>query len=170
MATSKSEKVPKDWQDYYTSVTAITDDVCRNHLNDDYAQLARFALAALCRKRPSPLSRGHRQVWACAVVYALGQINFLSDATTLPCMTMAELCAAFDVAGSTAANKAKIVRDLLAMHRFDSNWSLPEMAAQNPMTWILSVNGLLVDVRHMPREVQEIAFAKGLIPYLPDDR
>jgi hypothetical protein len=29
------------------------------------------------------------------------------------------------------------------------------------------VNGLLVDLRHMPREVQEIAFAKGLIRYIP---
>ena len=29
---------------------------------------------------------------------------------------------------------------------------------------------LLVDLRTMPREVQEIAFEKGLIPYIPDDR
>jgi hypothetical protein len=31
------------------------------------------------------------------------------------------------------------------------------------------VNGYLVDLRTMPREVQEIAFVKGLIPYVPDD-
>jgi hypothetical protein len=29
------------------------------------------------------------------------------------------------------------------------------------------VNGLLVDLRTMPREVQEAAFAKGIIPYIP---
>jgi hypothetical protein len=28
----------------------------------------------------------------------------------------------------------------------------------------------MVDVRHAPREVQEIAFNKGLIPYIPADR
>jgi len=38
------------------------------------------------------------------------------------------------------------------------------------MVWMLSVNGLIVDVRSMPREVQEIAFEKGLIPYIPDDK
>lgn len=38
------------------------------------------------------------------------------------------------------------------------------------MVWMISVNGLIVDVRRMPREVQEIAYAKGLIPYIPDDR
>jgi hypothetical protein len=32
------------------------------------------------------------------------------------------------------------------------------------------VNGMLVDLRHMPREVQEIAFQKGMIPYIPADQ
>jgi hypothetical protein len=32
------------------------------------------------------------------------------------------------------------------------------------------VNGLLVDLRDMPRDVQEIAFAKGMNPYIPADR
>jgi hypothetical protein len=31
-------------------------------------------------------------------------------------------------------------------------------------------HGLLVDLRDMPREVQEIAFEDGLIPYIPADR
>jgi hypothetical protein len=30
--------------------------------------------------------------------------------------------------------------------------------------------GYLVDLLSMLREVQEIAFEKGLIPYIPDDR
>ena len=38
---------------------------------------------------------------------------------------------------------------------------------ENPLIWILSVNGYMVDIRYMPREVQEIAFEKGLIPYIP---
>jgi hypothetical protein len=52
----------------------------------------------------------------------------------------------------------------------DPNWSLPSRLQSNPMAWMLSVNGMLVDVRRMPREVQEIAFEKGLIPYIPDDK
>jgi hypothetical protein len=31
-------------------------------------------------------------------------------------------------------------------------------------------NGPLVDLRDMPRELQEIAFGKGMIPYIPADR
>lgn len=32
------------------------------------------------------------------------------------------------------------------------------------------VNGLLVDLRDMPRKIQEIAFEDGLIPYIRADR
>ncbi|MBM4345782.1 MAG: hypothetical protein FJ100_20615 [Deltaproteobacteria bacterium] len=170
MTNSKSTKVPKDWQASYDSMIAITDEVCRRHLNDEYAELARAALAALCRKRPSPLASGHKQVWCCAVVYALGQVNFLSDKASSPTMTMAELCAAFDVGASTASAKAKIVRQVLGMHPFEPNWTLPSQLGDNPLVWLLEVNGLVVDVRHMPREVQELAFAKGLIPFVPVDR
>ena len=44
------------------------------------------------------------------------------------------------------------------------------MMDKNPLVWMAEVNGYLVDLRHMPREVQEIAFEKGMIPYIPDDR
>jgi hypothetical protein len=47
---------------------------------------------------------------------------------------------------------------------------LPSRLEDNPMVWTLEVNGFMVDVRHAPREVQEIAFKKGLIPYIPADR
>jgi hypothetical protein len=38
---------------------------------------------------------------------------------------------------------------------------------QNPLVWMAEVNGLLVDIRAMPREVQVIAYEKGLMPYIP---
>ena len=44
------------------------------------------------------------------------------------------------------------------------------MMDKNPLVWMAEVNGYLVDLRSMPREVQEIAFEKGMIPYIPDDR
>ena len=40
----------------------------------------------------------------------------------------------------------------------------------NPLVWMLKVNGLLMDIRTAPREAQEVAFQKGLIPYIPADR
>jgi len=56
------------------------------------------------------------------------------------------------------------------IHQLDPNWTLPSRLADNPIVWMLQVNGFLRDIRHAPREVQEIAFNKGLIPYVPADR
>jgi hypothetical protein len=52
----------------------------------------------------------------------------------------------------------------------DPSWMLPSIVDQNPLMWMAEVNGLLVDLHAMPREVQEVAFAKGLIAYIPADR
>jgi hypothetical protein len=102
-------------------------------------------------------------------VYALGQINFLSDPSMKPYMTMAGLCAAFGVGQSTASAKARIVFDTLKTHQLDPKWSLQRLLDANPLVWMAEFNGFLVDLRHMPREIQEIAFHKGMIPYIPAD-
>ena len=38
------------------------------------------------------------------------------------------------------------------------------------MVWMLQVNGLMVNIRHAPIELQRLAFEKGLIPYVPAER
>jgi hypothetical protein len=163
----------------YDAIAALLDSFCAQNLNEEYAQLSRDLAAALARKRPSPLARGKPEIWAGGIVYALGTVNFLFDASQTPHLRADALCAAFGVSQSSGANKARLIRDTLAparsagvfgMYQFDPNWCLPSLVDRNPMVWMLQVNGLMVDVRHMPREVQESAFQKGLIPYIPADR
>ena len=85
-------------------------------------------------------------------------------------MTMAEVCTAFGVGQSTASAKAKVISDALHTNRMDPTWMLKSFVDQNPLVWAAEVNGLLVDVRGMPREVQVIAYEKGMIPYIPADQ
>ncbi len=54
------------------------------------------------------------------------------------------------------------------MTQFDINWTLPSRMDRNPNAWMISLNGFIVDVRNQPMEIQELAFEKGLIPYLPN--
>jgi hypothetical protein len=49
----------------------------------------------------------------------------------------------------------------------DPRWTVPSMMDRNPLVWMLSVNGILMDIRYAPRGAQEEAFRKGLIPYIP---
>lgn len=170
MTHTRSQSVPDSTRPAYDAIVALLDPFCARHLNDEYAQLSRELAAALARKRPSPLARGKPEIWACGIVYALGTVNFLFDASQTPHIRADALCAAFGVNQSSGANKARLIREMFGMYQFDPNWCLPSLVDQNPMVWMLQVNGLMVDVRQMPREVQEIAFQKGLIPYIPADR
>ena len=164
-----SQSVPKRMQATHEAITTLTDAFCREHLDEDYRVLAQRMTAALCRKRPSPPS-GQPRTWACGIVYVLGQINFLTDPSTRPFMTTADLCAAFGVGQSTASAKARVIAQALDTHRLNPEWSLPSLLDQNPLVWMAEVNGFLVDLRDMPREVQQIAFDKGIIPYIPADQ
>jgi hypothetical protein len=154
----------------YDAVVALTDAFCRDHLNDEYRDLARAMTAALCRKRPSPLTAGQRRTWACGIIHVLARLNFLSDKASQPYMTMAEVSAAFGVGESTASAKARAISDALHANRMDPTWMLKSIVDQDPFVWMAEVNGMLVDIREMPREVQVIAYEKGMIPYIPADQ
>jgi hypothetical protein len=168
--STRSTAVPKPMQAIYDTVAALTDAFCHGHLTDECRDLARAMTASLARKRPSPLVPGQPRTWACGIIHVLGQLNFLSDKTSKPHMTMAEVCAAFGVGQSTASAKARAISDALHTSRMDPTWMLKSIVDQNPLVWMAEVNGLLVDIREMPREVQVIAYEKGMIPYIPTDQ
>jgi len=167
---NRSKSVPKNMQTTYEVMAGLTDAFCNQHLNAEYRELAQDMAAALCRKRPSPVPSGQPQTWACGIIYLLGQINFLSDRSTQPSMRMADVCAAFGISQSTASAKARTISKALGTRLFDPTWTLPSMIDKNPLVWMAEVDGLLVDLRQMPREIQEIAFEKGMIPYIPAER
>ena len=91
------------------------------------------------------------------------------DKSQSPHISSADLYKKFAVAQSTGQGKSKTIRDYLDMYQSDPNWTVASNLDKNPMVWMLSVNGMIVDIRTMPRETQEIALEKGLIPYIPDD-
>jgi hypothetical protein len=165
-----STKVPVNMQQHYQVITEFTDSFCRDKLNDEYQQLARYTVAALCRKKPSPLTTGRPNTWACAILYALGTINFLFDKSNEPFISAADLAEAFEVSKSNAGNKAKQVRELLNMQRFDHHWLLPSRIDDFSFSWMITLNGFIVDARTLPREIQEIAYEKGIIPYIHADK
>jgi hypothetical protein len=165
MTSEKS--IPTAHRPAYEAVVALTDAVCHAQLNEEWAGLCRELAAALARKRPSPLLRGQPKIWAAGVLHALGMVNFLFDRSQTPHLTLTELCAAFDVKSTTVGGKSKLIRDLFKMYPFDPNWTAPSKLGQNPLVWMISVNGFIVDARYAPLEFQIEAFRLGLIPYVP---
>jgi hypothetical protein len=159
--------VPAKIRGKYDPIWALVERFCRERLNDEYLGTCRRLLGVLARKRPSPLASGTPAGWAAGVVRAVGYVNFLDDKSRTPHVKTAEIDKAFGVSTATGAAKGKAIRDLLKMRPFDLDWTLPSHMADNPMAYLITVNGFILDARHAPPEVQREAVERGLIPPLP---
>lgn len=160
--------VPKAMRKTYEEISVLTDDFCHAKLNDEYADMCRQMTAKLGRKRPSPLASGRPQNWAAGIVHAVASANFAFDKSQDPYITVPDINTFFGVGKNSPAAKSKVIRDLLGIGFLDAEWTLPSRLESNPMVWLITVDGLIVDARYMPLEIQIIAYEKGLIPYIPD--
>ena len=163
----RSVKVPAALQLKVTSLMVSIDGFCASHLNDEYRQLIHTAVAALARKRPSPLLGGREPSWCAGLVHAIGSANFLFDKSQTPHCSASEIYDHFGVSAGTGQAHSKKVRDLLRIAPFTPDWTLPSQLDDSPMVWMVEVDGFIRDVRQLPLEIQVEACAKGLIPYVP---
>jgi hypothetical protein len=146
----------------------LVEAFCREHLNDEYAELCRRLTEKLGRKRPTPLVSGKPNTWACGIVRTIGWVNFLDDSSQTPHMKLTAIDKAFGVGESTGQGKSMLIRKMFKIRPMDPAWSLRSRIEQNPMAWMIQVNGFLVDARFLKRKIQEEALRKGLIPYIPE--
>jgi hypothetical protein len=101
---------------------------------------------------------------ACACVYAIGSANFLHDKTQTLHLPQGKLCEPFDIGKSTATSKARSIEQLMGISYLDPRWTLPSKLEDNPLIWMLTVNGFAVDIRNAPLELQDPARADSLCP------
>ncbi len=167
--SNKIASVPKAVEAKYNEIAEMITQFCDEKLSEEYKDLSLRALERLCRKRPSPLEKGKARTWACGIVYAIGSNNFIFDKSQPYYMPATAIAEWFGISKSTAGNKASEVTDILDLSYMNTEFVLKSLLDSNPVVWLLEVDGLLVDIRKMPREVQEQAFLQGLIPYIPAD-
>lgn len=160
-------KVPAALRERVDSLMDRIDPFCARHLTSEYRELIFAAVAALARKRPSPLLTGRETSWCAGVVHAIGVANFLFDPSQTPHCSPNTVYDFFGVSASTGQNHSRKVRQMLDIGPFAPNWTLPHLLEESAMPWMLEVNGVLLDVRTLPLEIQQQAFAKGFIPYVP---
>lgn len=162
--------IPDASRSAFDDITGRTDQFCREHLTEEFVVVCRKLATKLARKRPSPLLRGRPEIWAAAVAYSVGKVNFIFDKTQKPHIAAPDLSAAFGATASSVTQKARVIQDLLDISVMDPNCTVPSRLDDNPMVWMLTVNGLIMDIRYAPRGAQEEAYRRGLIPYVPADR
>jgi hypothetical protein len=151
------------------TISELTDAFCLKHLNGEYRELCEDMIAELV-DMDFPMNRGKPAGWASGVVHAVGFVNFLQDPSQSPHMTSPQIADGFGVSQQTMQTKSKMIRDELDLMLLDPDWCLPALLEENPLVWMLEVDGFIMDIRTAPREAQEQAYQLGLIPYIPADR
>jgi len=149
-------------------IARLTNAFCLNHLDDDYRELCED-LTWTAYEEGLPLDKGKPAGWASGIVHAIGFVNFLHDSSQSPHMTSAQLSDGFRVSQQTMQTKSKIIRDEFDLMQMDPDWCLPSLIGENPLVWMLEVDGMIIDARTAPLEFQQEAYRLGLIPYIPGE-
>ena len=145
----------------------LTDAFCQEHLDAEYGALCRKLAGVLARKRPSPLTNGKPESWASGIVRVVGWVNFLGDPSQPHHMKMTDIDEGIGVSEATGSAKSKAIRDLLKTHPLDPEWTLPSRMEQNPMAWMIQVNGLILDARHSAEGYPGRGVSEGSDPLHP---
>jgi hypothetical protein len=137
------------------ALIVMTDGFADHYLDEDYKTLCRKLIEKMSRKRQVPFLSGRLEIWAAAVVYALGQVNFLFDKSFEPYISGTDLCDYFGTSQSTTSQKAKIIRDMFKMRYFDEEFSTKRIQKENPLNEFVMVNGLIVPVSAVMKALEE---------------
>jgi hypothetical protein len=141
----------------------LTAEFCDQHLDEEYKQLAEKLILKMKRKREVPFLRGRVNTWAAAIIYALGQINFLFDRGFEPYVAAAEIPEYFGVSQSTVGQKAKLIRDTFDLAYWDPEFSTQHMQDNNPYTGKVMIDGFIVPISMLSPEVQEELRKRGIV-------
>ncbi|HET54539.1 MAG TPA: hypothetical protein ENN33_04910 [Ignavibacteria bacterium] len=134
----------------------MTGAFCTQKLDDDYFQLCEKLIKKLGRKRDVPFQRGKLEIWAAAVVYAIGSINFLFDKSFEPYMTADQISEYFGTKNSTVSNKAREIKDMFDMWHFSPEFSTKRMTESNPFNKMVMVDGFIVPIDTLPDDLQQM--------------
>ena len=133
----------------------LTRSFCETKLDDEYGQLCEKLINKMGRKREVPFKRGKLDIWAAAVVHAVGSVNFLFDESFEPYASVSDINDYFGTKSSTVTQKSKRIRDMFNMSYFDSDFSTVGINEANPLNNTVVVDGYIVPLDSLPQEYQK---------------
>jgi len=128
----------------------LTTGFCDAYLDNDYKQLCEKLILKMSRKHNVPFLRGRLEIWAAAIVHAIGSINFLFDRSFKPYSSIKEISDHFGAVQSTISQKAKQIRDMFKMRYYDKEFSTSYMKEKNPFSDLVLINGIPYYKKSLP--------------------
>ncbi len=100
-------------------IEKVLKTVCETNLDDEYRELGLGILKEISEneKLGPSLSRSKPESWAAGILTVLGRVNYLSDSSFEPCMTLEQLAKTCGVSVATGSVKADLISDELGIGR-----------------------------------------------------
>ncbi|MFD0051716.1 DUF6398 domain-containing protein [Actinomycetes bacterium NPDC127524] len=140
MMTKQKERIEEKKKE----LLKLTNEFSSQFLNKEYEELIEKLINKMARKREVPFLSGRIEIWAAAVIHALGSINFLFDKSTQPYASASDICEYFGTKQNTTSQKSKKIRDMFNMNYFDSDFSIKSVIQASPFNDLSILNGLFV--------------------------
>jgi hypothetical protein len=136
-----------DIQPVKDELLRLTQSFCKQYLDDEYRVLTQKMIDKLSRKRQVPYLSGRLEIWAGAVIHAIGTINFLFDRSFKPYVTATQIAEHFRTSTSTLGQRGKLIRDMFKLGYWDSEFSTKRMLDKNPYANLALANGFLITIQ-----------------------
>ena len=138
------------------AILELIQKLCEEKLNPEYAELCEKLLRKLGRKRVVPFATGRPEIWAVAIIHAIGSVNFLYDRSVTPHLTVEELNAFYGTSGNTISAKSKLIRNMFKLYPYDREFSTRCMRDKNPYDRFVMVDGMIMSIDRLPEDMQEL--------------
>jgi hypothetical protein len=142
--TKRKNRIPDAIHETYTEIVSLTDDFCRRHLDEEYAEQSRKLTAMLAHEQPSPLARGSVQVWAAAVLHRIGVANALFFASEQPHYPAKDIARAFGVSEGGMYTRSRSIRALFNIDIFDSRFARASRFGIDPENHFSVMGGVIM--------------------------
>jgi len=155
MRTSKELETNKK-KERTQQLIKLTESFCNTSLDGEYKELCKKLVFKMSRKRNVPFLSGRIEIWAAAIIHALGSINFLFDKKTKPYVTAEDICKFFGTSRSTTSQKANVIKDMFKLYYFDDEFSTSYNKERNPLSKVAMINGFITMISDLPNFSSEI--------------
>ncbi|MCL6478954.1 MAG: plasmid pRiA4b ORF-3 family protein [Peptococcaceae bacterium] len=149
-------KEKKDVHERKQALIDLTSGFCNRYLDNEYRRLCEKLINKMARKRNVPFLSGKLELWAAAVVHALGSINFLFDKSFPPYASMDDICGYFKTSRSSTTQKSKLIRDMFNLWYYDPELSTTHVAKNNPLAGLVVVDDLILALKTLKPENEPV--------------
>lgn len=153
-------------------IKQLVANYCKKHLDDAYLKICTKVFNDLLTNDKSVFNRGKAEIWAAAIVWAVGGTNFLGDKSFEPYATLNDVCDFYKANSSTVGQKSRKIKDILDIDVFNPEYRLPDSQVGSFLdSLIMTDNGIILprdmlndDSLNVPNDADEITVEENASP------